>query len=120
MSIQEKCSALDWSAVGREAGQWVLTVAVVGIVMFAMSSTAHATSTGMPWEGTLTKILDSLQGPIAQFIGVLAIVITGGAFALGEGGQMFKRGMGVAFGLSVAFAATSIVSQFGWSGSALI
>lgn len=74
----------------------------------------------MPWESTLTKILQSLQGPVAKFAGIAAIVVTGLMFALGEGGGWFKRGLGIAFGLSVAFSATTFIGQLGFAGGAVI
>ncbi len=38
---------------------------------------AHASGSGLPWEGPLQPILDSISGPVAKVIGVLAIVLTG-------------------------------------------
>jgi type IV secretion system protein VirB2 len=96
-------------------------VAVSAVVLFAPDVMATGGgANAMPWESTLTKILDSLQGPVARFAGIAAIVVTGLMFALGEGGGWFKRGLGIAFGLSLAFSATSFIDQLGFSGGAVI
>ena len=100
--------------------RWVPVVLVGLCVVMVWSADAYAGGSGMPWESTLDKILQSLQGPVARFAGIVAIVITGLMFALGEGGGWFKRALGIAFGLSVAFAATTFVGQLGFAGGALI
>lgn len=39
----------------------------------------------MPWEDPLEQIVDSLKGPVAKFVGVVSIIVTGLAVAFGEG-----------------------------------
>ncbi|HQH26867.1 MAG TPA: TrbC/VirB2 family protein [Oligoflexia bacterium] len=81
---------------------------------------AWASSTGMPWEGPLQQIADSISGPVAQSIAVLAIVAAGLALAFGEGGGGVRRGLWIVFGLSVAFAASSFfLSFFGFASGAV-
>ena len=104
----------------KRSSQLLSAVVVVAAVTLLMSVEAYAGGSGMPWESTLDKILQSLQGPVARFAGIVAIVLTGLMFALGEGGQMFKRGLGIAFGLSIAFSATTFVGQLGFAGGALL
>ena len=83
-------------------------------VMAAVSSSAWAAGTGtaMPWEAPLTTIENSLAGPVAKAIGVIAIVIAGLGFAFAEGGSAMRKGIGIVFGLAVAFTATTFVSGF--------
>lgn len=99
---------------------WVVAALVVLMVVLAFDAQAIASGSGMPWESTLQQVLDSIQGPIARFVGILSIVVTGLAFALGEGGPMFKKGMGILFGLSIAFGAASFVNAIGFTGGAVI
>ena len=73
---------------------------------------AAATGTAMPWEAPLTTIENSLAGPVAKAIGVIAIVITGLGFAFAEGGSAMRKGIGIVFGLAVAFTATTFVTSF--------
>lgn len=97
-----------------------VTMLLTMLLILLCASELFAAGSGMPWESTLNKILASLQGPVARFVGILAIVMTGLAFALGEGGGFFKQGLAVAFGLSVAFGATTFITEFGFAGGALI
>lgn len=80
-------------------------------------SNVYATETGMPWEGPLEKILNSLTGPVAKTLGVIAIVLAGLGIAFGEAGSGLRKIFQIVLGLSIAFTASSlIVSLFGFSG----
>jgi type IV secretion system protein TrbC len=77
----------------------------------------YAATTGLPWEAPLQKILDSLTGPVAKVLGVIAIVIAGFGIAFGEAGSGMRRIFQIVLGLSIAFtASTLVVSLFGFSG----
>jgi type IV secretory pathway VirB2 component (pilin) len=106
----------------QEAVQMILTglvALVVTALVMGFAADVYAAGSGMPWESTLNKVLASLQGPVARFVGVVAIVVTGLTFALGEGGGFFKQGAGIVFGLSVAFSASTFITDFGFAGGAL-
>lgn len=88
----------------------------VGSMMIFVGN-AYADATGLPWEGPLEKILNSLTGPVAKILGVIAIVIAGFGIAFGEAGSGMRRLFQVVLGLSIAFTASSlIVSLFGFAG----
>lgn len=80
----------------------------------------YATTTGLPWESPLQKILASLTGPVAKILGVIAIVLAGFGIAFGEAGSGMRRIFQVVLGLSIAFtASTLVVALFGFSGGAV-
>jgi type IV secretion system protein VirB2 len=80
-----------------------------------------ASDTGMPWEDPLTQITDSLTGPVARSVGLIALAGTGLTLAMGEAGGIFRRLVQVVFGLSIAFsAATWGMSLFGTASGALL
>lgn len=82
---------------------------------------AHAAGTGMPWEGPLTQILSSIEGPVARIVAVIIITITGLTLAFGETSGGFRKLIQIVFGLSIAFAATSFfLTFFSFGGGALI
>ena len=86
-------------------------------LMLSLPVLAHASGSGMPWEGPLQNILDSLTGPVAKIAGVAAIAMTGLALAFGEGGGLMRKILGIVFGLSIAFSASTFgISFFGYSG----
>ena len=78
----------------------------------AQASIAHAAGSGMPWEGPLDQILNSLAGPVARVIGVAAIIVTGLGIAFGEGGGGMRKMLWVVFGLTIAFSATTFFLSF--------
>ena len=90
--------------------------------MYAVASApVYAAGSGMPWEGPLENILDSIQGPVVRIVAVLIIAITGLTLAFGDTSGGFRRLVQVVFGLSIAFAATSFfLTFFGYAGGATI
>ncbi len=78
---------------------------------------AFAAGTGMPWEGPLDQIINSLSGPVARAIGVASIIITGLGIAFGEGGGGMRKMLWVVFGLTIAFSATSFFLSFFGGGT---
>ena len=93
---------------------------IVLVITAALAPTAaFASGTGMPWETPLQSILDSLTGPVAKAIAIIAIVLTGLGFAMGETGGTIRRLCGVVFGIAIAFAASQWgMSFFGFAGGA--
>lgn len=83
----------------------------------ALARPALAAGTQMPWEGPLQQVVDSITGPVAQAAAVVAVVIFGAGVAMSESGSGMRRGVGILFGISIAFAAsTFFLDFFGFSG----
>ena len=90
-------------------------------ILAVMASHAQAAGSGMPWEQPLQQILDSLTGPVAKIVGVIAITILGLSLAFGETSGGLRRLIQIVFGLSIAFtASTFFLSFFSFGGGALI
>jgi type IV secretion system protein TrbC len=88
---------------------------LAAFVALSLAAPAFATTTSgtsMPWETPLQTISDSLSGPVAKAIGVIAIVMTGLGFAVAESGSVIRKGMGIVCGLAIAFTATTFMSTF--------
>lgn len=90
--------------------------AVLGLfVCLAITMPAIAGTTGgaaMPWETPLQTVQASLSGPVAKAVGIIAIVVTGLGFAFAEGGSAMRKGIGIVFGLAIAFTATTFITSF--------
>ena len=93
------------------AAQSAMLAAGVGLLL-ASPAWAAGGGTAMPWEGPLTTVMQSLSGPDAKAVGIIAIVLTGLGFAFAEGGSAMRKGIGIVFGLAIAFTATTFVSTF--------
>jgi type IV secretion system protein VirB2 len=88
-------------------------VLAIGVgLLLASPAFAAGGGTSMPWETPLMTIQNSLAGPVARAIGIIAIITTGLGFAFAEGGSVLRRGIGIVFGLAVAFTATTFVGSF--------
>jgi type IV secretion system protein TrbC len=93
-----------------------IEAAILGVSLslaFALPAFAGTTGgTAMPWETPLQTIQDSLSGPVAKAIGIIAIVLTGLGFAVAESGSVVRKGIGIVFGLAIAFTATTFMTSF--------
>ena len=79
------------------------TLALGAFVAFSLACPAFATTTSgtsMPWETPLQTVQDSLSGPVAKAIGIIAIVMTGLGFAVAESGSV--EGFEIAFHSSLS------------------
>ncbi len=93
----------------------------LSVVMIALTGTAKAAGSNMPWEAPLQSILDSIQGPVAKIVAVIIIIVTGLTLAFGDTSGGFRRLIQIVFGLSIAFAASSFsLSFFSFSGGAVV
>lgn len=91
------------------------------VVSVALSAPARAAGSGMPWEGPLDQILQSIEGPVARIVAVIIITLTGLALAFGETSGGMRKLIQIVFGLSIAFAATSFfLTFFSFGGGALV
>lgn len=102
--------------LGRLAPALVLGLAVSCLAFPAL---AAGGGSSMPWEAPLQSVADSVTGPVAKAIGVIAIAVTGLGVAFAEGGSWIRRGLGIIFGLAIAFTASSFaLSFFSFTGGA--
>lgn len=100
----------------RRCAAWSATAAA-----WSLAAPAWASGSGMPWEQPLQQVVNSITGPVAQAIAVLSVTVFGLSLAFAEGGSVQRRGLGVLFGLAVAFAATSFfMTFFGFAGGMVI
>src|SRR3546814_15503843 len=74
--------------------------AVLG-VSFAIAIQAQAAGSGMPWEEPLPQVLESVQGPVAQIVAVIILIVPGLTLAFGESAGGFRRPIQIIFGLSI-------------------
>jgi type IV secretion system protein VirB2 len=97
------------------------TFALVAFVTIVCVSPAHASGSGMPWEGPLEQVVDSITGPVARAAAVIAIIVSGIGIIFGEGGGGIRKLAFVGLGVAVMFAAVSFfLDFFGFAGGAVL
>jgi type IV secretion system protein VirB2 len=95
-------------------------VALALSCLLAMAGVAHA-GAGLPWESQLDKVSNSLSGPVAKAIGLIAMVLCGIGIGLSEGGGGARKLLIIGLGLSIAFSARTFwLSFFGSSGGFIL
>ena len=82
------------------------------VMLVLLPSLAWASGSGMPWETPLTTLMDSATGPVAQVIGVVAIIASGIGVAYSEHGSSAMKLYKTALGLVVTFTAASFFLSF--------
>jgi Type IV secretory pathway, VirB2 components (pilins) len=91
--------------------------AALAACALTVAGPAFAGGSGMPWEGPMQQIVDSITGPVVQAGAVIAVAIFGVGIAMSETGSGIRRALGILFGLSIAFAAsTFFLDFFGFAG----
>ena len=95
--------------------------ALAGIVVALTASTSRATTTGLPWEGPLTMIKDSLTGPVALAISLIAILVCGAMLIFGgEIGDFAKKLIMLVLVISLVVGGASMLSTvFGFTAAVL-
>ena len=91
------------------------------IILWFGSQIALAASMGggLPWETPLATIKDSLTGPVAGAISLVAIVVAGAVLIFGGDFSAFVRALiNVVLVISILIGASSLLSHlFGVSGA---
>jgi type IV secretion system protein VirB2 len=80
------------------------------VFVLTQPSVAHAAGTGLPWEGVIQALVDSLTGPVVRGCVVVSIVVFGLLLAFSNPGPVWQRAIQVIFGLSLATGAASIAA----------
>ncbi|MBI1215945.1 MAG: conjugal transfer protein TrbC [Alphaproteobacteria bacterium] len=108
--------------LARSRARLLRLLGAQGLALILARSALAATTggSGMPWEGPLTAVMDSITGPVARVIAILIIVATGLTLAFGDVGQGFKKLIQILFGLAIAFAAASFFLPLVGGGGALL
>lgn len=102
----------SFSQARGRASTALALLAGAAVLLAVSPAWAAGAGTAMPWEGPLDTIMQSLSGPVAKAVGIIAIVLTGLGFAFAEGGSALRKGIGIVFGLAIAFTATTFISTF--------
>lgn len=101
------------------------TVLIVGTFALSLSfmlvDPALASSGGgLPWEGPLQQIQQSITGPVAGFIALAAVAIAGGMLIFGgELNDFARRLVYVVLVAGILLGATQIVALFGATGASI-
>lgn len=89
-------------------------------LMLASPALASSGGGGLPWEGPLQQIQQSITGPVAGFIALAAVAIAGGMLIFGgELNDFARRLCYIALVGGVLLGATQIVALFGATGASI-
>lgn len=104
-----------------QIGLVVFALAVVFVFAFS-PDLAHAstTGTGLPWEDPLKKVKDSLSGPVAMAISLIAVVVCGVSLVWGgELNEFSRKAIMVVFAIALIVGANSMISTLFGSGAVI-
>ena len=94
---------------------------LIALIFIAVATPAFASSGGgLPWEGPLQQIQESITGPVAGFIALAAVAVAGGMLIFGgELNDFARRLMYVVLVAGILLGATQIVGLFGATGASI-
>lgn len=92
----------------------------LGAIVLASPALAGSGGGGLPWEGPLEQIQESITGPVAGYIALAAVAIAGGMLIFGgELNDFARRLMYVVLVAGILLGATQIVGLFGATGASI-
>lgn len=92
----------------------------IGAMVLAMPALAGSGGGGLPWEGPLEQIQESITGPVAGYIALAAVAIAGGMLIFGgELNDFARRLVYVVLVAGLLLGATQIVGLFGATGASI-
>lgn len=98
-----------------------ITLLAVPIVLASVAPAfASSGGGGLPWEGPLQQIQESITGPVAGAIALAAVAIAGGMLIFGgELNDFARRLVYVVLVAGILLGATNIVGLFGATGASI-
>ncbi len=97
-----------------------LTLALAAASVFMIEPALAGGGGGLPWEGPLQQIQQSITGPVAGAIALAAVAIAGGMLIFGgELNDFARRLVFVVLVAGILLGATQIVSLFGAGGASI-
>ena len=95
-------------------------LAIALLVVFASSAHAAGTAGGLPYEGWLEKLRNSVSGPVAFGVAMIGIVVSGAVLIFGgELNGFFRTLVFIVLVMALLVGANSMLSTF-FGGSAEI
>ena len=93
---------------------------ILAVSMVAVTPALASSGGGLPWEGPLQQIQESITGPVAGFIALAAVAVAGGMLIFGgELNDFARRLMYVVLVAGILLGATQIVGLFSASGASI-
>ncbi|WP_413712603.1 TrbC/VirB2 family protein [Rhizobium sp. Rhizsp82] len=90
------------------------------IILVSVAPALASSGGGLPWEGPLQQIQESITGPVAGAIALAAVAIAGGMLIFGgELNDFARRLVYVVLVAGILLGATNIVGLFGATGASI-
>lgn len=97
---------------------WILTLMVCFLLLVCHPALASTAGGGLPYEGWLTKIVNSVSGPVAYAVSVVAMVGAGAGLIFGaELNAFFKGLLIIVLVLSFVIAAKNTIGAITGKGA---
>lgn len=83
----------------------------ISVLLYAGTAFGAATGTALPWEGPLTTVQQSITGPVAIAVALIAIAIAGAMLIFGGEINNFARtGVYIALVLALLVVANNVLT----------
>ena len=85
----------------------------VSLYVMAQLMLMKSASASLPWEDPLDTVVESITGPVATGISVLACVVVGLALQFMDIGSVARRGLMLLFGIALALMGSLFIAALG-------
>jgi type IV secretory pathway VirB2 component (pilin) len=104
----------------RKSAIAIAVAAASMTIALAAPALASTGGGGLPWEGPLQQIQESINGPVAGAIALAAMAIAGGMLIFGgELNDFARRLMYIVLVAGILLGASQIVGLFGATGASI-
>ncbi len=90
-----------------------ISILIVSMTILAKDAFAAVSGSGLPWEAPLLQLAESLQGPVATSLAIIALVLAAVSLMFFEMNRGIRWFVSAVLGFSIAAAAFSIMGMFG-------
>lgn len=98
----------------------ISVVLINSLILLSKPALAAGGGGGLPWEGPLQQIQQSINGPVAGTIALAAVAIAGGMLIFGgELNDFARRLVYIVLVAGILLGATQIVALFGAGGASI-
>lgn len=92
---------------------------LIGISLLSSNAWASTAGAGLPWEGPLQTFANSLQGPVATSISIIALIGAAASMMFFEVGRGMRWFLTAVIGFSIASSAFGLMGMFGLTSALL-
>lgn len=104
----------------KKIKEWLPAILIMTVCILSVSTPAFASGGGFEWEDKLQEIADSITGPVAVSIALIAVAGVAAMLLGGNQGPVLSLLIKVVVALTIILNIGAVVAKFGSGSGGLI